>query len=180
VLGHSELSWSLSEATTMADAISSNNSSTSSYLDFSGLGELRGRAQQNDPAALKQAAKHFEGAFIQMMLKSMRDANNVMKSDLIKSDAIDTFQDMFDKELSTQMASRNSMGVADMLVRQLTPQAPNSASLGAINPNGAIPLKKEAKPLSMHQDKKLNMPVAKPFIKPLPVRPLELSQDKQP
>ena len=80
----------------MADAISSNNSSTSSYLDFSGLGELRGRAQQNDPAALKQAAKHFEGAFIQMMLKSMRDANNVMKSDLIKSDAIDTFQDMFD------------------------------------------------------------------------------------
>ena len=123
----------------MSDAISSNNAPTSSYLDFSGLGELRGRAQQNDPAALKQAAKHFEGAFIQMMLKSMRDANNVMKSDLIKSDAIDTFQDMFDKEISTQMASRNSMGVADMLVRQLSPQAPNSASLGAIKPRPSRP-----------------------------------------
>ena len=164
----------------MTDAISSNNAPTSSYLDFSGLGELRGRAQQNDPAALKQAAKHFEGAFIQMMLKSMREANNVMKSDLIKSDAIDTFQDMFDKEISTQMANRNSMGVADMLVRQLSPQAPNSASLGAINPNGAMLLKKEAKSFLMNPDKKMNMPVAKPFIKPLPVRPLELSQDNQP
>jgi peptidoglycan hydrolase FlgJ len=163
----------------MADAISSNNTPTSSYLDFGGLGELRGRAQQNDPTALKQAAKHFEGAFIQMMLKSMRDANNVMKSDLIKSDAIDTFQDMFDKELSTQMANRNSLGVADMLVRQLTPQVPSSATLGAINPNGAMPLKKEAKPLNLHTDKKLEMPVTKPFLKPLPVRPLELSQDNQ-
>ena len=164
----------------MADAITSNNTPTTSYLDFSGLGELRGRAKQNDPAALQQAAKHFEGAFIQMMLKSMRDANNVMKSDLIKSDAIDTFQDMFDKELSTQMASRNSMGVADMLVRQLSPQAPKSGVLGAINPTGSMPLKKEANSIALHQDKKLNMPVAKPFIKPLPVRPLELNQDNQP
>ncbi len=164
----------------MADAINSNNTPSTSYLDFNGLGELRGRAKQNDPAALKQAAKHFEGAFIQMMLKSMRDANNVMKSDLIKSDAIDTFQDMFDKELSTQMASRNSMGVADMLVRQLSPQAPRSGALGAINPSGSMPLKKEANSIELHQDKKLNMPVAKPFIKPLPVRPLELNQDNQP
>ena len=164
----------------MAEAITSNNTPTSSYLDFSGLGELRGRAQQNDPTALKQAAKHFEGAFIQMMLKSMRDANSVMKSDLIKSDAIDTFQDMYDKELSTQMANRNSMGVADMLVRQLTPQAPSSASLGAINPNAALPLNKDAKSFQLRQTKTTQMPQAKPFIKPLPVRPLDISQDNQP
>ena len=72
------------------------------------------------------------------------------------------------------------MGVADMLVRQLSPQAPKSGVLGAINPTGSMPLKKEANSIALHQDKKLNMPVAKPFIKPLPVRPLELNQDNQP
>ena len=47
-------------------------------------------------------------------------------------------------------------------------------------PCRAMPLKKEANSIELHQDKKLNMPVAKPFIKPLPVRPLELNQDNQP
>ena len=31
-----------------------------------------------------------------------------------------TFQDMYDKELSVEMSKRNSMGFADMIVKQLS------------------------------------------------------------
>jgi len=52
-----------------------NTSTAKSYLDFSGLGELRGQAQQNQDKALKESAQQFEGLFIQMMMKSMREAS---------------------------------------------------------------------------------------------------------
>ena len=100
--------------------INSTNTSTKSYLDFSGLGELRGKAQRNDESALHETAQQFEGLFIQMMLKSMREANDVMKSDLVESNAMETFQGMYDKELSVQMSKRGTFGLSDMLVKQLS------------------------------------------------------------
>jgi hypothetical protein len=63
-------------------------------------------------ARLRKTAEHFEGLFIQMMMKSMRDANAEMKSDLVQSDASDQFESMFDKELSCSIWSeRDSMGL---------------------------------------------------------------------
>lgn len=99
-----------------------NTSTAKSYLDFAGLGELRGKAQKNDDQALRETAQQFEGLFIQMMLKSMRDASNVIKGDLVDSKAVETFEGMYDKEMSVQMAKRNTLGLADMLVRQLSPK----------------------------------------------------------
>jgi Rod binding domain-containing protein len=96
---------------------------TRSYLDFEGLGQLRGQARKDGKAALRETAQHFEGMFLQMMLKSMREAT--VKSDLVESSGAETFEAMFDKEVSVQLAKRNMMGVADMLVqnqsRQMSP-----------------------------------------------------------
>jgi flagellar protein FlgJ len=86
-------------------------------MDFSGLGELKGQAQKDQGKAVKQAAQQFEGLFIQMMLKSMRDATP--KDESKQSSAIDTFQGMFDQEVSTQMAKRSSIGVANFLTHAL-------------------------------------------------------------
>ena len=94
--------------------------SARSYLDFSGLGELRGKAQQSQDSALRETAQQFEAMFIQMMLKSMREANNVMKSDLVQSEAMETFEGLYDKEMSVQMSKRNNLGLADSLVRQVS------------------------------------------------------------
>jgi Rod binding domain-containing protein len=165
----------------MSDAISSSANATSSvgsYLDFSGLGELKGRAQQKDQGALRETAKHFEGMFIQMMLKSMRDANSVMKSDMNHSEAIDTFQDMFDKEISTQMANKNALGIADMLVKQLTPHqiAPVNVVNGKQIP---MPLTPAQPAMSLSQPQK-SLPIVKPFIKPLPARPMPIDGEVQP
>lgn len=162
----------------MSDAISSPAnaaSSVGSYLDFSGLGELRGRAQQKDQSALSETAKHFEGMFIQMMLKSMRDANSVMKSDMNHSEAIDTFQDMFDKEISTQMANKNSLGIADMLVKQLTPQS-NAPSNVVNGKQVAMPLAPTQPSMSLSQPTK-SYPILRPFIKPLPARPIPMTNE---
>lgn len=88
-----------------------------SYLDFEGLGQLKGQARADSKGALRQTAQQFEALFLQMTMKSMRDS--VVKSDLIESTTSDQFESMFDKEVSVQLAKRNSMGLADMLVKSL-------------------------------------------------------------
>jgi Rod binding domain-containing protein len=94
----------------------------SSYHDFSGLIGLKGRARQvgpgaQDDTALRAAAQQFEAMFLQEMMRSMRQAT--IKSDLLESNALDTFEGMFDKEVAMQMAKRGGMGMADMLVQQM-------------------------------------------------------------
>jgi len=117
----------------MSNPIDTNASK--SYMDFSGLGELRGKAQQNQDSALKESAQQFEGLFIQMMMKSMREANAPMKDEDNQSQAMDPFEGMFDKEVSLQMAKRGAMGVGAFMERavkqQGTPQPSTDALLKA-------------------------------------------------
>jgi flagellar protein FlgJ len=104
--------------------------SPQSYLDFSGLGELRHRAAKDGEGALRETAKQFEALFIQMMMKSMRDAS--FKSDLLQSDSQDTYQEMFDKEVSVSLAQRGGFGLADMLTQQLSKSLPKDAAAAPI------------------------------------------------
>ena len=97
-----------------------NNASTRSYLDFQGLGELKGRAARDGKSALRETAQQFEAMFLQMMMKSMRES--IEKSDLTHSEHAEMFEGMFDREVSMAMARRNSLGVADMLVQAQTRQ----------------------------------------------------------
>jgi Rod binding domain-containing protein len=99
-----------------------DTSAARSYTDFTGLGELRGKAQKDQNSALRESAQQFEGLFIQMMLKSMREANEPMKDDENKSQALDTFEGMFDKEVSLQMSKRGALGVADFMERAVKQQ----------------------------------------------------------
>ena len=102
-----------------------------SYTDFTGLGELRGKAQKDQNSALKESAQQFEGLFIQMMLKSMREANAPMKDEENQSQARDTFEGMFDKEVSLQMSKRGALGVDDFMERAVKQQqqAPSTDAL---------------------------------------------------
>ena len=58
-------------------------SSISSYSDFSGLATLRSKARTDASAAVGEVGQQFEAYFMQMMLKSMREAGDVLKSDLM-------------------------------------------------------------------------------------------------
>jgi len=127
-----------------------DTSSARSYLDFSGLGELRGQAQTNQDKALKESAQQFEGLFIQMMMKSMREASTPMKDEENESNARETFENMFDKEVSVQMAKRGAMGVADFMAKAVKQQTQPS-TVDMLKARTAMPLhpKELSKPLGV-------------------------------
>jgi peptidoglycan hydrolase FlgJ len=91
------------------------------YGDFQGLASLKNDARAQDPTALKEAAKQFESLFTKMLLKSMRDANKSFGEDsLFGSEQADFYQDMFDDQISMHLSKGKGLGLADMLIRQLT------------------------------------------------------------
>lgn len=90
---------------------------TSNYTDFQGFTDLRRQAQEQSPDAIKQVAKQFESLFIQMMLKSMRDS--VEEGGLFNSKQEQMYRDMFDKQLSLNMANGDGIGLAKVIERQL-------------------------------------------------------------
>ena len=93
------------------------SSSADVYTDFAGLTALKKDVRTNDPNALRQVAKQYESLFARMMIKSMRDA--VGKDPIFGSDEGQTYQEMYDDQLSIEMTKGRGLGLADMLVRQL-------------------------------------------------------------
>jgi len=87
------------------------------YTDFNQFTKLRSDAHKDQSASLDRVAKQFESLFVQMMLKSMRDASP--KSELFGSDQQRMYQDMYDKQISVQIASGKGIGLADVIKRQL-------------------------------------------------------------
>jgi len=87
------------------------------YTDLQGLEALRRSADAKSPETLRFVAKQFEALFLQMMLKSARDAS--MEDGLLDSEQTEFYQDLHDKQLAIELAQGKGMGIADMLARQL-------------------------------------------------------------
>ena len=169
-----------------------NGTNAGSYLDFGNLGRLKGQAAKDGKGAARETAQQFEALFLQMMMKSMRDAS--FKSDLVESQAKDTFEGMFDKEVSLAMAKKNTLGLADMLIKNMPDPAVQAANAKAIqdmqaqqsgstasflqaraNVGKGIPLAPaEAAPLSLRQAEQSALPL------PRAGGPLPLSAAQRP
>lgn len=91
--------------------------SSSLALDTQSLAALRAQASQSPDRALKAAAQQFEAVFMNMMLKSMREATS--QEGLMDNDQSRMFTGMLDQQLSQSMSSRG-IGLADMMVKQLS------------------------------------------------------------
>jgi Rod binding domain-containing protein len=135
-----------------------NNPTTSSYLDFDGLGQLKGQARQDAKGAIKETAQQFEALFLQMMMKAMRES--IVKSELSESNTMEAFEGMFDKEVSLQLAKKNSMGLADMLVKNLEQQQANVATTAEILKQRQDPAAFAAKPMALNPPQ-VGMPLDK-------------------
>lgn len=90
------------------------------YADFQGLAALRTSARAQDPGALKAAAQQFESLFTQMLLKNMREAGKGFGDSLFGSEQGDFYQSMFDEQIALQLSQGGGLGLADMLIRQLS------------------------------------------------------------
>lgn len=89
------------------------------------LDQLRAQAKQAPDQALKTAAKQFEAVFMNMMLKSMRDATP--QDGMFDSEQTKMFTGMLDQQLAQSMSSRG-IGLADIMVKQLSKSAGSVAS----------------------------------------------------
>jgi flagellar protein FlgJ len=99
------------------------------YADPQALASLKQDAKAQDPAALKEAAKQFESLFTQMLLKGMRETNKSFGDSMFSSDQTDFYQSMFDDQMAVQLSKGKGLGLADMLIRQLSV----GASADAVN-----------------------------------------------
>ncbi len=88
-----------------------------SYTDFGGLADLRRQAQADPEKALAGVARQFESLFIKMMLKSMREAS--FGDPYFDSSRQELYRDMFDNQISLDMAKGQGIGLAEALMRQL-------------------------------------------------------------
>jgi len=100
------------------------------YTDFSGLNQLKHEAVSDREAALQQVAKQFEGIFLSQMLKSMRQAGDVFsEGNILNSSESDFYQDMFDSQLSLSLSGGQGIGLAEVMVRQLSRDTDDVAAM---------------------------------------------------
>ncbi|MEO8017341.1 MAG: glucosaminidase domain-containing protein [Pseudomonadota bacterium] len=114
--------------------------------DFRQLAALRRDARADDPAALREVARQFESIFTKMMLDSMRAAS--FGDPMFGSDQGDMYQGMMDDQLAVEMSQGKGIGLADMLIKQLSHGAVNGAGTDELTAPGldkSFPVSDQAK-----------------------------------
>ncbi|EII3115595.1 flagellar assembly peptidoglycan hydrolase FlgJ [Vibrio parahaemolyticus] len=100
--------------------------------DISSLDSLRQKAvkegKDGEQEALHAAARQFESIFTSMMLKSMREANEGFESNIMNSPNEKFYRQMLDEQMASELSANGSMGLADMIVAQLTAGQGNDKS----------------------------------------------------
>lgn len=112
------------------------DSSNRFALDVKSTAELREQLKKDPRGGLHAAAQQFEAMFLQMVLKSMRDATP--QDDLLASDQSRFYTSMLDQQLAQNMANGQGVGFARLIEEQLgrslqgdAATAPNAAGAEA-------------------------------------------------
>jgi flagellar protein FlgJ len=105
----------------MLNATASANASV--YNDFSQFTKLKNDAKHDSPAAIKKVAQQFEALFLNNILKGMRQAK--LAEGIFDNSQSDTYNDMYDQQLSVHLAGKPGVGLADLIVKQLSPKGEN-------------------------------------------------------
>ncbi len=109
------------------------------YTDFNGLAKLKGEARKESPAALKEVAKQFESIFLNNVLKSMRQAK--LADGAMDNDQSKFYNDMYDQQLAVHLSGSPGVGLADLIVKQLSHDKPKHQQQNtedALNRSGGI------------------------------------------
>ena len=117
-------------------------------LDVQGVDALRRTVRSSPEEGLKQVSRQFEALFMNMVLKSMRQA--VPQSGLLDSQNEKLYLSMFDQQL-TQNLSGRGVGLAEAMLAQLSRGLPSAVPEGdgdaegmSQAPPGGLALKPQA------------------------------------
>jgi flagellar protein FlgJ len=99
-------------------------------LELTGLNDIREQSRSGDGTvkkeALTEAAQQFEAIFMKMLLSSMRKAQEVLESDSpLNSESTKFYRDMHDQQMAVELSSNGSLGLTDLIVRQLGGESGN-------------------------------------------------------
>ena len=113
------------------------------FLDVNGLNSIRQDAKSGDKAgkkdALDQAAKQFEAIFMQMLMKSMRKAQEVLESDSpFNSESTKFYRDMHDQQMSLELSNNGALGLSELIVRQLGGDSENFTPHNILRSDGNL------------------------------------------
>ncbi|RDU98345.1 flagellar assembly peptidoglycan hydrolase FlgJ [Trinickia dinghuensis] len=103
-------------------------------LDVQGFDALRAQAGADPKQALKSTAHQFDAVFMQMMLKSMREATP--QDGILDSHESAQYTSMLDQQLSQQLSSKG-VGLANQLITQLSRNLGETEAGGAGGAGGA-------------------------------------------
>lgn len=104
--------------------------------DAQSLDKLRYEAKQAPDKALKVAAQQFEMVFLNMMLKTMREATP--QDGMMDSEQTKMFTGMLDQQLAQEMSTRG-VGLADVMVKQLSRNVPSATPTSTIPGVNTVP-----------------------------------------
>src|ERR1700691_249156 len=117
-----------------APTLSPPSSADSTYTDLNGLAALK--SAPTSPEAIRAVSQQVEALFLQMMLKSMRDAN--AEEGEAESNETSMYQDMFDKQVALTLSKHTDLGIARLFERQLGAKAAETAP-GAAAAHSSLP-----------------------------------------
>jgi murein DD-endopeptidase MepM/ murein hydrolase activator NlpD len=139
--------------------------------------ELTGAQRE---AELRKVSQEFEAIFITYMLKVMRET--IEESGLTEGGFGKTiYTEMFDQEIAQSLAKRGTLGISDLLYRNLiddvvredseekTSASPENEA-APISPPQNIENKDEEKDVKVHEISEIRLPVAAPVSSPFGLR----------
>ncbi|ORM64604.1 flagellar assembly peptidoglycan hydrolase FlgJ [Pantoea rodasii] len=97
--------------------------------DSRSLNNLKREAAADPKGKALQVAKQVEGMFVQMMLKSMREA--LPQDGIFSSDSTKMYTSMYDQQIAQEIGKRG-LGMADLIVKQMQPAQEPDESAGTV------------------------------------------------
>lgn len=107
-------------------AIKIQNTPNRLAMDVQASQDLRDKFRNDPKAGLQAAAQQFEAMFMQMVLKSMRDA--APQDGLLSSEQGRFYTSMLDQQMAQNMASGQGIGFARLIEQQLGRQLQGTAT----------------------------------------------------
>ncbi|MCH9743150.1 MAG: rod-binding protein [Proteobacteria bacterium] len=92
--------------------------------DVGAVNGLRQVARKDKETALREVAKQFEAIMMQQMLKSSRETtwDDGFSEDMPGGGSMDSYREWRDDQFAQTLSAKGSLGLADMLVKQLMPK----------------------------------------------------------
>ena len=117
-------------------------------LEGKSINDLKLAAKQDPSQSIKVVAKQFEAMFLNILTKSMRGTTE--KDGLFNNNETRLYTEMLDQQFAQKIAAGKGIGLADMLVQQISRQQGSPATTDAVL-NAPLPIKKEYVPKAFTQ-----------------------------